>query len=259
MSSEMSERRPSLAVRLDAVIYQVRDKRVLDGVDLAVREQEILAVMGRSGSGKTTILRLIMGLVQPTAGEIWVGDREIGRLSEPELLQVREQMGLVFQNAALFDSLNVGENVAFGLVERGELEEEAIEGKARQALFLVGMAGTEALMPAELSGGMRKRVGVARALVMEPRIMLYDEPTAGLDPPTAASLNELIVSLRDNLGVTTVVVSHDVPALAQVADRAAMLEQGKIVAAGTLHELAESDRREIRDFFLFWREGEKGR
>jgi len=243
---------------LESLFYQVRGHTILQDLNLEVQPGEILAVMGRSGSGKTTILRLIMGLIRPTSGKIWIDGEEISRRSEHELMPVRAKMGLVFQNAALFDSLTVAENVAFGLRERGQAEEEEISAEVGEKLALVGMEGTEELLPAELSGGMRKRVGVARALVMQPRIMLYDEPTAGLDPPTAASINELIVSLRDRLGVTTLVVSHDVHALAQVADRAAMLEEGKIVAAGSLSELSQSDVPGVKQFFLFWK-GETGR
>lgn len=219
---------------------------------MEARQGEILAVMGRSGSGKTTLLRLFMGLIRPAAGEIRVEGEEISRLSEEELMRVRAKMGLVFQNAALFDSLTVIENVAFGLRERGGMENDEILALAEEKLALVGMEGTEELLPAELSGGMKKRVGVARALAMEPRIMLYDEPTAGLDPPTAGSLNELIVSLRDRLGVTTLIVSHDIYSLAEVADRAAMLEGGRIAASGTLKALSKSERQEVREFFRSW-------
>jgi phospholipid/cholesterol/gamma-HCH transport system ATP-binding protein len=241
------------AIRLENLVYQVRDHKVLEGVSLEIQPGEILAVMGRSGSGKTTILRLIMGLIRPVSGHIWIDGQEITALKEAELLEVRAGMGLVFQNAALFDSLTVAENVAFGLVEQGGVEETELAARVGEYLAMVGMAGTERLYPAELSGGMKKRVGVARALIMKPQIMLYDEPTAGLDPPTAHSLNELIADLRQRLGVTTIIVSHDVPSLAQVADRAALLEDGKILTAGTLSELAQSESPVVREFLLFWK------
>jgi len=241
------------AIRLENLVYQVRDHKVLEGVSLEIQPGEILAVMGRSGSGKTTILRLIMGLIRPASGQIWIDGQEITALKEAELLEVRAGMGLVFQNAALFDSLTVAENVAFGLVEQGGVDETELAALVGEYLAMVGMSETERLYPAELSGGMKKRVGVARALIMKPQIMLYDEPTAGLDPPTAYSLNELIADLRQRLGVTTIIVSHDVPSLAQVADRAALLEDGKILTAGTLSELAQSESPVVREFLLFWK------
>jgi phospholipid/cholesterol/gamma-HCH transport system ATP-binding protein len=247
----MNAIKPAMSVK--SLVYEVQGRAILKGLSLDVQHQEILAVMGHSGSGKTTLLKLIMGLLRPSAGEIWVEDREISRLKEEELLQLRTNMGYVFQNAALFDSLTVGENVAFGLRERRQMEEPELAAEVKEKLSLVGMEGTEKLMPAELSGGMRKRVGVARALVMEPKIILYDEPTAGLDPPTAHSLNELILNLREHLGVTSIIVSHDVPALAQVVDRAALLQEGKILAAGALGELAKSALPAVGEFFLFWK------
>jgi len=252
---ESTTPRPSTpALCLISVSYEVQGEKILDGLDLEVQSGEIAAVMGRSGCGKTTLLKLIMGLIRPSGGQIWVEGEEIGRLGEQALLRVRAKMGLVFQNAALFDSLTVAENVGFGLRERGGLGETEISARVQEELALVGMQGTERLLPGELSGGMRKRVGVARALAMQPRIMLYDEPTAGLDPPAAASLNDLIVSLRDRLGVTTVIVSHDVHSLSQVADRAAVLERGRIIAAGPFWLLAESDLPEVKSFFFTGKE-----
>ncbi len=253
----MSEQPSFPALRTESLLYRAHERPVLEGLNLEVRRGEILAVMGRSGSGKTTLLKLIMGLIRPTAGRIWVDGVDISRLGERELMQIRPKLGLVFQNAALFDSLTVAENVAFGLLERGQRKRKVLP-QVEEKLALVGMEGTEGLLPAELSGGMKKRVGVARALIMEPNIMLYDEPTAGLDPPTAASLNELIVGLRDRLGVTTMIVSHDIHSLAQVADRAAMLEDGRIVAEGTLDTLSESELPEVKRFLLFWK-GERER
>jgi phospholipid/cholesterol/gamma-HCH transport system ATP-binding protein len=244
------------ALRIASLYYQVGDRVILRGVDLAVKQGEILAVMGRSGCGKTTLLKLIMGLLRPSEGEIWVGEKEIGRLAEEELLLLRRKMGYIFQNAALFDSLTVGENVGFGLKENDLAEDEEIDLKVREKLALVGLEGTERLYPSELSGGMRKRVGIARALVMEPSIILYDEPTVGQDPPTAGSLNDLMLSLRDRLGVTSIVVSHDLPYLAQVVDRAAMMAGGKIIGLGSLAELARNPQPELKEFFLFWK-GEK--
>jgi|WetSurMetagenome_2_1015567.scaffolds.fasta_scaffold386068_2 phospholipid/cholesterol/gamma-HCH transport system ATP-binding protein len=244
------------ALKIASLYYRVQGRAILQGIDLEVNPGEILAVMGRSGCGKTTLLKLIMGLLKPSEGKIWVGGREISHLDEGALLLLRRQMGYIFQNAALFDSLTVGENVGFGLKENNLAEEADINRRVKEKLALVGMENTEELYPAELSGGMRKRVGIARALAMEPSIILYDEPTVGQDPPTAGSLNDLMLSLRDRLGVTSIVVSHDLAYLAQVADRAAMMAGGKIISTGSLAELARSQQPELKEFFLFWK-GEK--
>jgi phospholipid/cholesterol/gamma-HCH transport system ATP-binding protein len=248
----VTDRASNIAIRLESLHYRVQGRDILRGVDLEIHQGEILAIMGRSGSGKTTLLRLMMGLIHPQSGAIWVDGTEISQLPEQDLLHMRLQMGFVFQNAALFDSLTVGENVAFGPIENHTMKPEEIADQVATNLAHVGMEGTQHLLPAELSGGMRKRVGVARALIMQPSVMFYDEPTAGLDPPTAASLNELIVDLRNRFRVTTVIVSHDVPALAQVVDRAAILENGRIMATDSLQELAQSQQSEIKSFFLFW-------
>lgn len=226
------------AIQLQQLRYYLVDGRaVLDGVDLSVGQGEIVAIMGRSGSGKTTLLRLIMGLVPPTSGSIRINGLEIVGLPEERLDQVRVKMGLVFQGAALFDSLTVAENVAFGLVEHRRCPRRELPARVERLLAMVGMEGTEHLMPAQLSGGMRKRVGVARALAMEPSIMLYDEPTAGLDPISAAAVDRLMVRLREEVGVTSLIVSHDVASLRRVCDWAVLLHQGAFVAGGPLTEL----------------------
>lgn len=235
-------------IRLQDIRYQVNGNAVLDGINLTVARGEIVAIMGRSGSGKTTLLRLIMGLVAPAAGRVFVDDKDIGALGEQELNDLRRHMGMVFQGAALFDSMTVGENVAFGPAEHRLLPSSELAERVRRLLEMVGMQGTEELMPAQLSGGMRKRVGIARALAMEPSIMLYDEPTAGLDPISAATIDNLIRRLREQVGVTSVVVSHDLASLQRVADRAALLHGGKFLAAASLPELGESDNPAVRQF-----------
>lgn len=243
-SSTMDE----AAVRLEQVVYEVEGKRILDGVSLRVEPGEIQAVIGLSGSGKTTLLRNIMGLVRPRAGKIYVEGQDITVLSEAQMDRVRRRMGFVFQGAALFDSLDVYENVAFGPRHHRRLAEQDLRRLVREKLELVGLRGIERQMPAELSGGMQKRVGIARALAMEPRVMLFDEPTAGLDPITARAIEDLIVRLRQELGVTCLVVSHDLEALFRYVDRAALLYGGKIVAMGRPEQLRSSDDELVRQF-----------
>jgi phospholipid/cholesterol/gamma-HCH transport system ATP-binding protein len=207
-----------------------------------------MGIMGRSGTGKTTLLRLVMGLVKPSAGRILVFGRDIVGLSEEQLDRVRLDMGMVFQGAALFDSMTVAENVAFGLVEHRRLPRSGMAGRVRELLEMVDMSGSEDLMPVQLSGGMRKRVGIARALAMEPSLMLYDEPTAGLDPISAVAIDTLIVRLCEQVGVTSVIASHDVPSLRRVADRVALLHNGTFTAVGSMAELEASADPVVRQF-----------
>jgi phospholipid/cholesterol/gamma-HCH transport system ATP-binding protein len=228
--------------------YAVGGTTVLDGVDLTVARSEIVGIMGRSGTGKTTLLRLIMGLVKPTAGRVLVFGRDIVGMGEEQLDRVRMDMGMVFQGAALFDSMTVAENVAFGLVEHRRVPRKDLAGRVRELLEMVDMSGSESLMPAQLSGGMRKRVGIARALAMEPSLMLYDEPTAGLDPISAAAIDALIVRLCEQVGVASVIASHDVPSLHRVSDRAALLHDGSFVAIGSMVELEASANPAVRQF-----------
>jgi phospholipid/cholesterol/gamma-HCH transport system ATP-binding protein len=235
-------------IRLEQVRYAVHGRVVLDGIDLTVPRGEIFAVMGPSGTGKTTLLRLIEGLIAPTAGRIYVYGADLTALREAELDRVRADMGFVFQGAALFDSMTVEQNVALGLVEHRTLPPEKVAGRVHELLEMVGVGGAGALKPAELSGGMRKRVGVARALAMEPSIVLYDEPTAGLDPIFATAIDTLIRDLRDRVGVTSVIVSHDVASLRRVADRAALLHQGRFLAMGAMAELERSSDPAVQQF-----------
>ncbi|MBX3112787.1 MAG: ATP-binding cassette domain-containing protein [Fimbriimonadaceae bacterium] len=207
-------------------------KPVLRGLDLKVEAGEILVVMGSSGGGKTTLLRSVAGLVRPDKGEITVDGVSV--LRDPD--KAREKMGLVFQYAALFDYLDVSENILFGLRRRKRLSAAAAKEAVAEQLTQVGLEGAERMMPSELSGGMRKRVGLARALCMEPKVVLYDEPTSGLDPVTAFSIDQLIVDTRDRLGVTSVVVSHDVTSVLRVADRIAFLSAGEWAFVGTPSE-----------------------
>ncbi len=235
-------------IQLEDLSYALDGAVILEEVDLTVAPREIVGVMGRSGTGKTTILRLIMGLIKPTAGRIRINGEDITELSEHDLTRIRADMGMVFQGAALFDSLTVAENVGFALVEHRLLPADEIPARVGDLLAMVDMAGTEHLFPAQLSGGMRKRVGMARALAQRPAIVLYDEPTAGLDPISAAAIDNLIVRLRDQVDVTSVIVSHDVRSLRHVAGRVAVLHQGRFLAVDAVERLEQSPDAAVRQF-----------
>ncbi|MER3473073.1 MAG: ABC transporter ATP-binding protein [Armatimonadota bacterium] len=236
------------AVRVVDVWYEVDSRWVLQGVSLEVRTGEIFAIMGPSGCGKTTLLKLVGGLIKPQRGQIWIGDTEISRLSEVGLTPIRKQVGLVFQYAALFDSLTVYDNVAFGVRRHITRREKEVAEIVKQRLEMVGMAGTEQLYPAQLSGGMQKRVGLARALAMNPKIVLYDEPTAGLDPIMAETIDNLIVDTTRRLSVTALVVSHDLTSVFHIADRVAMLHEGRIIACGSPEELRANPNPVVHRF-----------
>jgi len=222
--------------------------QVLRGVDLTVRPGESLTIIGGSGTGKSVLLRLIIGLVKPDAGHIRLEGVDIVPLRETELLRVRRRVGMVFQGSALFDSLSVGENVAFALREHTTLSEAEIAERVREALDLVGLGAIEGMDPADLSGGMKKRVAVARAIALPPSVLLYDEPTTGLDPTNVEKITDLILELKGKLGVTSVVVTHDMPSALKVSDRVAMLHHGRIAAVGTPEDIQRTHDSLIRDF-----------
>lgn len=222
-------------------VWKVFDgHEVLRGVGLTLERGTTLAVMGGSGQGKTVLLRLIVGLIRPDAGEIWLFGARIDRLREEQMLPLRRRVGFVFQSSALFDSLSVFDNVAYPLREHSRLGEAEIAERVRTFLSLVGLEGTENLLPAELSGGMRKRVGIARALVLEPEVMIFDEPTAGLDPTNARLVADLIARLRSGVCDTAIVVTHDIEFVEMVADRLAIIHQGRFVAMGSPAEVRRS-------------------
>ncbi len=205
---------------------------VLNNLSLTVRRGETKVVIGRSGVGKTVLLRNIVGLVRPDSGSIKINGVEVTNLNEKEYNRLRMEIGMVFQGGALFDSMNVGENVGFVLNEFMNLDQKTVQDRVRDALGLVGLKDVEDMMPSQLSGGMKKRVSLARVLCMEPHIILYDEPTTGVDPITAAAINHLIIELRDKLKVTSIVVTHDMNSAYQVADSIAMFYKGQIIADG---------------------------
>lgn len=236
------------AIELRGVFKSFEANRVLRGLDLRVRPGESLTIIGGSGSGKSVLLRLIIGLIKPDAGQILLEGQDIVPLRERELLRVRQKVGMVFQGSALFDSLTVGENVAYALREHTAWDEGRIRARVREVLDLVGLGPIEDMEPAGLSGGMRKRVAVARAIALPPRILLYDEPTTGLDPSNVEKVNELILDLKGKLGVTSVVVTHDMASALKVSDRLAMLHEGRIAAIGTPEEIQATHHSLIRDF-----------
>lgn len=236
------------AIKTIDLHFRIGGKPILSGVNFEVHPGEAVSIMGSSGSGKTTLLRCISGLIQPTSGEIWVEGIEISRLSERDKLQIRRKLGIVFQYAALFDYLTVYENVAFGVERLSKPAKGKIAQIVQERLAWVGLEGTESLYPSELSGGMRKRVGLARALATDPDIVLFDEPTSGLDPVTGFQIDSLIARLKRELGLTAVVVSHDVASVMRVSDRVAMLSDGVVAAEGTPQEIHSSDHPQVRSF-----------
>ncbi len=223
-------------------------KQVLKGLDLEVRKGENRVIIGGSGSGKSVILKHIIGILKPDAGDVIIDGVNINRLDEDELYETRKKFGMLFQMAALFDSMNVWENVGFALRRHKGMKSDQVREIAVEKLRMVGLAGVENLMPSELSGGMRKRVGLARAIVHDPEILLYDEPTTGLDPIMADAINDLIVQMRENLSVTSVAITHDMQSAYKIADSISMLYQGKIIATGTPEEVKNTDNPVLRQF-----------
>jgi len=229
--------------------------KVLQGVTLDVEKGETLVIMGQSGSGKSILIKHLIGLIMPDRGEIYVAGVETTRLSEEERYKVRRKFAMLFQGAALFDSLTVLQNVSFGLERYTDYTHQKIEQMARQALHRVGLREVENLMPFELSGGMRKRVGLARAIAYKPEIILYDEPSTGIDPIRADSINDLIIQMKNDLKVTSIVITHDMVSTYKVADRVAMLYQGKIITTGSPEEIRDSNNPIIQQFITGAAEG----
>ncbi|QSR89169.1 ATP-binding cassette domain-containing protein [Methylacidiphilum caldifontis] len=221
---------------------------VLDGVNLEIPKGDRFMIIGRSGGGKSVLLRIILGLIKPDSGEVWYNEKNLVELSERKLAPIRRDMGMVFQNGALFDFMTVEENVAFALREKGGMSEKEIKKEVSEILERLLLKGQEQKMPSELSGGMKKRVAVARAVIAKPKIIFFDEPTAGLDPIAASELNALICSLNKDFNVTTVVVTHDMEAVRQLGRTVAMLYNGKIYSVGTPEEFAASKDPVIRNF-----------
>ncbi|HEY4217548.1 MAG TPA: ABC transporter ATP-binding protein [Gemmatimonadaceae bacterium] len=235
-------------IRLIDVYKAFGPKRVLEGFTLDVVEGETMVIIGYSGTGKSVAIKHIVGLLEPDSGQVIVDDLEVPKLSRRELYQLRARIGYVFQFAALFDSFSIGENVAMGLRKQQELSESEILVRVREALDLVDLPNVENRFPAELSGGMRKRVGIARAIALRPKYILYDEPTTGLDPVTSAVIDQLMVRMRDRLGVTSIVITHDMRSAYTVGTRIAMLYQGRVRAVGSVDEIRNSTDPIVRQF-----------
>ena len=236
-------------IKLINVGKKFGSKVALENINLTIEDGETLAIIGGSGSGKSTLLRLLIGLIRPTSGEIWVDGTEISHVSESELDKIRLKMGMVFQYSALFDSMTVGDNVAFGLREHTDMSEKEIAKVVEEKLHLVGLDNIADMMPSELSGGMKKRVSLARAIAFEPSIIFYDEPSSGLDPIMTAKIDELILSTQQALKVTSVVVTHDMGSACRIADRIAMVYEGKLIAVDTVEKFKKIDDARVQAFF----------
>jgi phospholipid/cholesterol/gamma-HCH transport system ATP-binding protein len=235
-------------IKIVDVYKSFGSKPVLQGVNLDIFDAETITINGGSGTGKSVLLKNIMGLLKPDRGEIFVDGQEITRMKESELLDVQKKFGYLFQGAALFDSMTVEENIAFGLRNLRTLPDSEIHERVRECLAMVGLKGIEDLKPAELSGGMKKRVGLARAIAHRPEYILYDEPTTGLDPIMADVINDLIIHLQKKLGVTSIVVTHDMKSAYKVSNRIAMLYQGKIVCTGSPEEIRTTENPVVHQF-----------
>lgn len=245
-------------IAVQSVSKSFGSKIVLDQCDLTIRKGETLVVIGRSGQGKSVLLKLIVRLLEPDDGRIWFEGREVTALSRPALMEVRKNFGMLFQGSALFDSMTIGENVGLILQEHTDWSVARIDSRVGECLELVGLAGTEDKLPSALSGGMKKRAGLARAIVMQPQYILYDEPTTGLDPITADAINDLIIKLQSELNVTSVVVTHDMQSATKVGDCIAMLNDGRIIFHGPVSGLQEADHQAVRQFVEGRAEGPLG-
>jgi phospholipid/cholesterol/gamma-HCH transport system ATP-binding protein len=231
------------------------DRTILNGITLDIYEGETLVVMGGSGCGKSTFLRHLIGSIRPDEGEVWVLGKNIASASESDMDEIRKKYGMLFQSGALFDSMTVGENIALPLREHTKLDENVISIVVKLKLDLVGLRGFENLMPSQLSGGMKKRVGLARAIVMDPKIVFYDEPTAGLDPVMTGVIDKLTMDLTQKLHITSVVVTHDMGSVFRIADRIVMLHQGNVLQIGTPDEIKHSKNPIVQQFITGGAEG----
>ena len=234
------------AIEVNDLVTHYGPREILHGIDLSINEDEIMIIMGGSGSGKSTLLRYLLGLGTPSSGSINLLGKDITKISNNEMHQLRQNMGVAFQGGALLSSMTVGENVKLPLREHTNLDEKTMEIMARMKLEVVNIGGFEKMMPAELSGGMIKRAALARAIVMDPKLMFFDEPSAGLDPVVSAELDELILELRDAMKMTIVVVTHELESAFKIADRITVLDQGNILMTDTVENIKNSDNERIQ-------------
>ncbi len=240
--------RNDAAISIRGLVTRFGQREILKNINLEIRRGETFVILGGSGCGKSTLLRHIVGLERPTAGEIWINGKEITRLTEDEFNELRKKMGMAFQNSALFNSMTVGENVALPLQEHTSLEDTTIQIMTRIKLEQVGLSGFDSFMPSQLSGGMRKRAGIARALAMDPEILLFDEPSAGLDPIIAAGIDNLILKLKHVFQITIILVTHELASAFLLADRMAMLDHGTVLLVGTPDEFRASEILRVKQF-----------
>ncbi len=240
---------PDTVIEVRDLVVKYGDRTVLDGISFDVKRGETFVILGGSGCGKSTLLRNLVGLMRPASGRILIGGQDFTAMSEAERLDVRKRIGMCFQGAALLNSMTLGDNVALPLREHTKLKESTIEIMTKIKLELVGLGGFEDYSPAELSGGMKKRAGIARAMAMDPEMIFYDEPSAGLDPIVAAGLDVLIRKMQNTFNLTSVVVTHEMASVELIADRVCMLGEGRIVGMGTPEELRASDHPFVRQFF----------
>lgn len=232
-----------------------RGKEVHRGINFDIEAGETLAIIGGSGSGKSVLLKQIVGLIKPDSGEVLIDGKDITRMTENELHEVQKMIGYAFQESALFDSLTVGENVAFGLCNLMGITEEEAQKTVKEKLAMVGLTGVQYLKPAQLSGGMKKRVGIARAIAMDPKILLYDEPTTGLDPVMSDVISDLIYKLKKETGMTAIAVTHDMKSAYKIADKIAMIYQGKVIEMATPDQIKNSKNLIVRQFIAGSSEG----
>ncbi|MFH0924463.1 MAG: ABC transporter ATP-binding protein [bacterium] len=242
-------------IKIINVYKSFRGNAVLQGVDLYIERGESMVIIGGSGCGKSVLLKHIIGLLRPDKGQVIIDKLNISKLGGKGLNEIRKKFGMLFQGAALFDSMNVGENVGFALKEHTKLSKEEIRAKVKENLRMVGLRDIEELAPSELSGGMKKRVGLARAIAIEPQIILYDEPTTGLDPIMADVINNLILEMKEKLKVTSLTITHDMVSAYKIADRIAMLYKGKIVEVGTPDAIKNTSNPIVRQFITGSAEG----
>ncbi len=239
-----------IVIKSENVFRKFGDRAILNGISLEIYRGETFVIMGGSGCGKSTLLRHLIGALKPDSGKVYLLGKELSGLSEDKMDMIKKKIGMCYQSAALFDSMTVGDNVSLPLREHTKLDKSVIDIVVKMKLEMVGLRGFEDLMPSQLSGGMRKRVGLARAIVMDPEIIFYDEPTAGLDPIVAGVIDKLILDLSQKLSITSVVVTHDMKSVFSIADRVAMLYEGKVLEVGKPDEIKNSSNPMVQQFIV---------